>query len=141
LRGQELTKAIAVLIKERLGTRDVGCNRDDIGADDLRVIAQIGFRHRQRILDHRARADVEDPVKAAIERDAGDDRDQDRRHRRDYRKQADDADMQLRGSAAAPARLDDHPDLAPDHGDQKERRQRVGQEKSRPRPDASGRCG
>ena len=65
-----------------------------------------------------------------IQRDAGNDRDQDRRHRRDHREQADNADVQLGGCAAAPARLDDHPDLAPDNADEEQRRQRIRQQEA-----------
>ena len=67
----------------------------------------------------------EPAVEAAVERDAGDDRDQDRRDRRDHREQADDAHMQPRAGAAAPARLHDVPDFAADDADQQQRRERV----------------
>ena len=46
----------------------------------------------------------EPAVEAAVERDAGDDRDQDRRQRRDDGEQRDDADMQPRRRPPAPAR-------------------------------------
>ena len=62
----------------------------------------------------------EQPVEAAVERDAGDDRDQDRRHRRDHGEQRDDAHMQPCRRAAAPARLHHLPDLVGDDAEQQE---------------------
>ena len=97
----------------------------DIGAHDLRVIAQIGFRHDQRILDCGARAGGEQPVEAAIERHAGDDRDQDRRRRGDDGEQSDDAHMQPRGGPPGAAGLHHLPHFAHDDAEQQQHRRRV----------------
>ena len=76
-----------------------------VGADHLAVLLQIGGRHVDRVLDDRFGADGEPVVEAAIERDAGEEREQDRRHDGDDAEQADDADMQLRaGDLTAAAR-------------------------------------
>ena len=103
-----------VLVEQRLGARELDGDRDGLGARELRVLAHIGVRHDQRVLDQRAVLLREQAVETAVERDAGDHRDQDRRHRGDHREQRDDAHMQARGGAAAAAGLQHPPDLAPD---------------------------
>ena len=89
-----------------------------IAADRLGMLAHIGVGHDQRLLDHGAGAGREETVEAAVERGRGDDGDQNGRHRGDDREQADDLDVQPRAGAAAPARLDDDPDFAPDDAEQ-----------------------
>ena len=102
------------LVEHRLGARELDRGRDDVGAHDLGVLAHIGFRDDQRILDQRLGLLREQPVEAAVERHAGHHGDQDRGHRGDHREQRDDAHMQPRRGAPAPPRLHDAPDLAPD---------------------------
>ena len=86
----------------------------------LGVLLQIGVGDDQRILDDGAGARREQPVEAAVERDARDHRHQDGRHRGDHREQADDLHVQAGSRAAAPARLDHQPDLAGDDAEQQE---------------------
>ena len=80
---QELVELLAVLIEQRLGARHFDRRCNGVGADELGLLAHIGFRHDQRVLDHRAGLRREQAVEPAVERHARDDRDQDRRHRGD----------------------------------------------------------
>ena len=122
LEGQVLLQLVAVVLEDRLVARDVVGHDQDVGAHDLRVVVQIGFRHDQRIFDGRARARGEQPVEAAVERDAGDDGDQDGGRRGDDREQADDAHVQLGAGAPGAARLHDQPDFAHDDAEQQQHR-------------------
>ncbi len=92
------------------------------------MVAQIGFGHEQRIFNRRARAGRKQTVEAAVERHAGDNRDQDRGRGGDNGKQADDADMQPGGGAARAARLHHLPDFAHDDCEQQNDGRRVGQQ-------------
>ena len=109
---------IAVLVEQRLGAAEVVGHRQILAADRCGVLGHIGVGHDQRLLDHGARARREETVEAAVERRGGDDGDENGGHRGDDREQADDLHMQPRAGAAAPARLDDNPDFAPDDGEQ-----------------------
>ena len=128
LEGQKLRQLVGSWSKTGLSRAKVDGHHHDVGAHDLRVIAQIGLGDDQRILDGRARAGRKQPVEAAIERDAGYDRHQDRRRRGDDREQADDAHVQPRGRAPGTARLHHLPDFAHDDAEQQQHRRRVHQQ-------------
>ena len=129
LRGEELLEALAFGIEQRLGARHVERHRHDVAADHLRVFLQIGVGDDQRVLDDGAGSRGEQPVEAAVERDARHHRHQDCGHRRDHGEQADDLDVQPRRGAAAPAGLHHQPHLVGDDADQQEHGQRVDQKK------------
>ena len=130
LEGEELRQLGRLGIEQRLGARQVEAHHHDVGAHDLRVIVQIGFGDDQRVLDRRAGAGREQAVEAAVERDAGHDRHQDRGRRGDEREQADDAHVQPRRGAAGAPRLHHLPDLANDDGDQQDHRRRIGEQQA-----------
>ncbi len=94
LEVHEFVELLAVVVEHRFCARELDCDRDGVGTHDPGLLAQIGFRHDQRILDHSFGRFGEQPVEAAVERHAGDDGHQDRRHRGDDRKQRDDAHME-----------------------------------------------
>ena len=89
------------------------------------MLAHIGVRDDERVLHHRAGARREQPVEAAIERHARDDRDEDRRQRGDDRKQRDDLDVEAGRRPPPPPRLEMMPDLAADDAEQQQHRERV----------------
>ena len=120
LEGQKLLELLAVLLEHRFGARDFEAHQHDIGTHDLRMIAQIGFRDDQRILDRRACAGREQPVEAAIERDARHDRHQNCRGRGDNREQPHNPNVQPRGGPSRPFGLDDLPDLPDDDRQQQD---------------------
>jgi hypothetical protein len=128
LEGQELLELVVVVLELRFVARDVDRHDHDVGAHDLRVVAQIGLRHDQRIFDRRARARREQPVEAAVERDAGDDGDQDGGRGGDDRKQADDANVQLGAGAPGTPCLHHQPNLAHDDAEQQQHRGGVHQQ-------------
>ena len=122
LRGQELAEALAVAVEQRLGAADVERHRGDLAADQRAMLVEIDLRDGERVLDHRLDAGREPGRKPAVERDAGDDRDQHRGNGGDHREQPDDAHMQPRARPSAPARLHDLPDFPADDADQQQRR-------------------
>ena len=124
----ELVELRAILIEHRFCARQLDRGRDDVGAHDLGVLAHIGFRHDQRILDQRMGLPREQPVEPAVERDARDHRDQDRGNRGNQRKQGDDAHMQPRRRPATPARLQDAPDFPADERQQQKNREGIHQQ-------------
>ncbi len=128
LEGEKLPKLVAVVFENRLVARDLESHQHDVGAHDLCVIAQIGFRHDQRILDRRAGARGEKPVEAAVERDAGDNRHQDRGRGGDDGEHADDAHMQPRGGPSGAASLHHLPDFPYDDTEQQNHGDRVRQQ-------------
>jgi hypothetical protein len=89
------------------------------------VVAQVRFGDDERVFDGRACARGEQSVEAAIERDARDNRDENRRYGGNDRKQSNDPDMQSRGGATAASRLYDLPYLAQDDAQQQQHRHRV----------------
>ncbi len=100
-----LWNSLALLVEHRLCARELDRDRDGVGAHHPGLLAQIGLRDDQRVLDHPLGLFGEQPVEAAIERHAGDDGHQDRRHRGDDRKQrrrCAHAAVSRRGRAAAP---------------------------------------
>jgi hypothetical protein len=125
LPGQELAEPLAVLVEQRLGAPDVECHGQNLGADILRMLGDVGIGHDQRLLDHGAGARGEEAVEAAVERRARHHGDQHRRHRSHHAEQADDAHMQARAGPSAPARLDHLPDFAPDDGEQQHAGRRI----------------
>ena len=129
LRGEEFAELIAILIEHRLGAAEVVSHGQNLAADRLGVFAHIGVGHDQRLLDHGARAGREETVEAAVERGRGDHGDEHGRHRGDNGEQADDLDVKARAGAAAPARLDDDPDFAPDNGEQQKPGDGIAEEK------------
>ena len=120
--------SVAVLVEHRLGARQLDRGRDDVGAHDLGMLAHIGLGDDQRVFDQRLGLLREQAIEPAVERDARDHRDQDRRHRGDQREQRDDAHVQPRAGPPAPARLQDAPDFPPDERQQKKDRERVHQQ-------------
>jgi hypothetical protein len=82
------------------------------------ILVHIGLGDRQRGIDDHARPDLEPAVETDVERDGGDDGDQNRRNGRHQREHGDDAHVQPRGRLAASARLVETMDLAPDQRDQ-----------------------
>ena len=128
LGGEELPELVAVLIEQRAGARHLDGGGDAVGAQELGMLAHIGVRDDQRVLDQRLGLPRKQLIEPAVERDARHHRDQDRRNRRHHREQGDDPHMQPRGGPAAAARLHDAPDLAGHGGDQKEHRHRIGEQ-------------
>ncbi len=125
LGGEELAEPVAVLLEQRLGTGHVDRHRVGVGPDRLGVLADIGVRHDERVLHHRAGAGRKQLVEAAVERHARDHRDQDGRQRGDDREQRDDLDMEPGRRPAPSPRLDDVPDLAPDDAEEQQHRERI----------------
>ena len=125
LRLQQLAKPFAVGIEQRLGAAEVERHRGDFIADQLAVLVEIDLRDDERILDDALDARREQRREPALERDAGDDRDQHGGNSGDHREQRDDAHMQPGARPPAPARLHDAPDFAPDDRDQQKRRDRI----------------
>ena len=95
LRGEEIAEALRLRLHQLDRLVDVLGHGDGIGADHLAMLLEVGGRHVDRVLDDRLGADREPMIEAAVERDAGKDGEQDRRHDRDHAEQADDADMKL----------------------------------------------
>ena len=125
---EELLELLAVLIEQRLGARELDRHRDDVGAHDLRVLAQIGVGDDQRILDDRSvccensRSRPRSSVTLATTatRIAG-----------TAAMTENSATMRTcsrAAGAAAPARLHHPPDLAADDAEQQQHRQRVDQQ-------------
>ena len=108
------------MIEQRFGAGKLDSDGDGVGADELHVLAHIGVGHDQRVLDQRMGLLREQPVEAAVERDAGDHRHQDGGHRGDDGEQGDDAHVQSRRRAAAPPRLHHPPHLARNDEDEQE---------------------
>ena len=128
LEGQKLLQFRFVLLEDRFAARYVQGHENNVGAHDLRVIAQIGLRDDQRIFDGRMRACRKQPVEPAVECHAGDDRHQDRRRGGDEREQSDDAHMQARGGAPGAASVHHLPNLAHDDAEQNQHRHRIRQQ-------------
>ena len=125
---QQFAKRPAVLIEQRPGVRDVVGHRQNVAADQLRMLVGIGTGYDQGILDDLARRPREQPVEAAVDGDVGDNGHQHRRQYGDDRKQADDLNVKpCRGPAAAPG-LNHLPDLAGDDSDQQQDGRRVDQQ-------------
>ena len=93
LRVQEIAEALRLRAHELDRLVDVLGHAERVGADHLAVLLEIGGGDVDGILDDRLGADREPMVEAAVERDAGKDREQDRRHHGDDAEQADDAYM------------------------------------------------
>ena len=119
-RGQQLAKRSAILVEQRPGVGDIVGHAENVAANELRVLVQIGVGDDQRVLDHLARRAGKQPVEAAIDGDVGDDRHQHRRQHRDDREQADDLDVQPRRRPAAAPGLHHLPDFADDDADQQQ---------------------
>ncbi len=115
---EEVVELGPVLVENRLGARELDRHRNGVGAHQPVLVAHIGLRNDQRGLDHALGLRRDQPVETAIDRDARYHGHQDRRHRGDDRKQGDDANMQPRAGAAAPARLDHAPDFPADDSEQ-----------------------
>ena len=94
LEVDELVELVTLLVEHGLCARELDRDRDRVRAHHPGLLAQIGLRDDQRVLDHPFGLFGEQPVEPAIEGHAGDDGHQDRRYRRDDRKQRDDAHMQ-----------------------------------------------
>ena len=125
LRGEELAEPVAVLIEQGLGARHVDRHRVGVGANRLRVLADIGVGDDEGVLHHRAGPRREQPVEAAVERHARDDGDENRRQGGDDREQGDDLDVEACRRPAPPPRLENMPDLAADDAEQQQDRERV----------------
>ena len=118
--GQKLAKRSAVLIVQRPGVGDVVGHAENVAANELGVLVQVGAATISEFWITSARRTRKQPVEAAVDGDVGDDRHQHRRQHRDHREQADDLDMQPRRRAAAAAGLNHLPDLADDDADQQQ---------------------
>ena len=129
LRGEEFAELIAVGIEQRFGAARSKAIAKSSLRTDRGMLGHIGIGHDQRLLDHGARAGREETVEPAIERRRGDDRDQNRRHRGNHRKQADDLNVQPRTGTAAAAGLNDHPYFAADDGEQQQAGYRIAEKK------------
>ena len=128
LRLEELAESLAILIEQRSRPPDVIGHRQDVAANHRGVLAQIGLGNGQRVLDHGPRACGEPAIEPPLERDAGDDRQQNGRDRGNDREQPDDAHVQLGAGAPAPPRLHDLEDLVGDDAEQHEHHRRVAQQ-------------
>ena len=124
---EKLLELLARLVEQRLCTRQLDGDRDAVGAHELDVLAHIGIRDDQRILDHRLSLLREQTIEAAVERHACDDRHQHRRNCRNDGEQCHDTHMQARRRAAAAPRLHYPPHLSRDHQNEKEHSDRVGE--------------
>ncbi len=92
------------------------------------MLAHIGVRHDERLLDHRPRPRREEAVETAVERRAGEHRLLDGRNGGDDGEKPDDLDVKARGRVAAPARAHDRPDFPADNGEQEQPRRQIGQQ-------------
>ena len=128
LRGEELLEALAIGVEHRLGAAEIERHGHDLAADRLCVLAHIGVGDNQRLLDHGARAGGKETVQTAVERGAGNHRDQHGRNGGNNGEQPDDLHVQARGRVAAPARAHDRPYFAADDGEQEQTRRQVGQQ-------------
>ena len=116
LRGEEFLELVAVLVEHLPGAAEIEGHGQNLAADRLGVLADIGVGHDQRLLDHGAGARREETVEAAIKRRRGDHRDEDGRNGGNHGEQADDLHVKPRAGVAAPARLDHYPYFAADDG-------------------------
>ena len=91
--ADDFLKLIAVLIEYRLGAAEVVSHGQQIAADRLGMLADISVGDDQRLLDHGAGARREETIKPAVQRRAGDDGDEDSRHRRDHGEEPDDLNV------------------------------------------------
>ena len=124
LRGQEPDKPVDVGGKKILRPVNILAHGRGIGANDLRMLLQIGFGHTLGIVDNCAGALGKPGVQPAIQGDAGKHRHQNRRHHRNHGKQGDQAHMQPRpGAAPAPGQ----PNLVDLPADQPDKAQNQGQ--------------
>ena len=120
--------SVAILIEHRFCARQLDRGRDDIGANDLGMLADVSLRHDHRIFDQRLSLLREQTVEPAVERDARNHSDQNRGNRGDQRKQGDDAHMQPRRRPAAPARLQNAPNFPADKCQQQKNREGIHQQ-------------
>jgi len=102
--GEENVGAHAVVLVDKLGIMFDGV-RDLVGVgDDQPLIAlHVAFRDMDRIAERRLHPRREPRLDAEIERDHGEDGDQDRRDHRDRAEQHDEAHMQPRACDAGAA--------------------------------------
>ena len=116
--GQE--KPVApILIEPRPCPREIVGHAQDVAVNQLRVLVQIGAGNVRGVLDDRLGAGRKQPVEAPVERDVGDEGNQDGRQHRNDRKQRDDLHVQPRGRPALPSGLHNLPDLDADDDEQK----------------------
>ena len=120
LRADDFLELIAIGIENRFGATKVVRHRQKVAAYRLGMLADIGVGHDHRLLDHRARACRKKSIESAVERGAGDHRDQDGRNSRDHREETDDLNVKARPRPPAAAGLHDLPDLAADNAEQQQ---------------------
>ena len=65
--GQQLAEGPAIELEQRSSVGDVVGHTQNVAADQLRMLVQIGVGHDQRVLDDLARRTGKQPVEAAIE--------------------------------------------------------------------------
>ena len=131
----EALEPLAVHIEIRPGAGQVVGKDPDLAGERLAVVLLIGVRDLHRFEHH-----VADPVgeaerQADIDRDRGDDGEQDRRQDRDQAEQADDAGVQPRYRGMGAPGMQEDPRLPRDHHDEGEDERRIDREEH----DARGR--
>ncbi len=120
LRLDDLVEALRIDAEDCGVAVEIARHADDVGADRLLVLVQIGLGDGERFRQRGAHALAEPRLDAEAEQHVREHRDDDRRDHREQAEHQDEADMQPRAGQAAPPL---GPDLHQPPGDDREERQ------------------